>query len=182
MRSSTIAKRFAKALLQVGQETGSADRFRRELVDVVAVFKGHPELYKLFLNPGYGLEERNALIDKLTACVSASAEVTRFLKAVVQTRNVKLLEEMLSAYERLEDESAGRVRALVESPAPLSAALVHELKEKLEAATGKEVVITHRKNADVIGGLIIRMGNTIMDGSLRTGLGSMKKKIAEGVA
>lgn len=182
MKGTAVAKRFAKALFEIGAEEKSAERFASELRGAVAAFKGNPELNRIFLNPMYKLSEREALMEKLGSALALSPQVLKFMKILVQTRNIKFLDEILAAYQKFEDEAAGRVRAVVEAPSELSPALIEELRGKLKAMVKKDVVIAHRKNPGIIGGLVVRMGNTVMDASLKTQLEAMKKKIAEGVA
>lgn len=182
MKRTTASKRFAKALIEISIEDNATGQYARELRDMVAVFAGNPDLYKLFLNPMYTLAERNALMDKIASAVPVSKHVGAFLRILVQTRNIRFLEDVLAAYIRLEDERAGRVRATVESPFDLSPEAVEEIKKKLKAAVGKDVMVAVSRNPAIIGGLVIKMDNTVMDFSIRTQLQRMKQKIAEGVA
>src|SRR4030066_654613 len=118
MKSAT-SRRFAKALIEVGQEEGAHQDYGRQLRTALAVFTGAPELYKVLLNPMHKIEERHGLIDKLSGSLKLSPSVGRFLKILVNTRNIKLLEEISVAYSRLEDEPAGRIRAPGETPVGL---------------------------------------------------------------
>ncbi len=181
MRTTAVARRFARALLEVGRESGVHEQYGKELRTVVAVFAGAPELYKVLLNPMYKVEERSSLVAKVAESIKASEHVSRFLTILVETRKIKLLDEIAAAYSVLEDEASGRLRVVVESPAELDSALIDAVKEKLHASTGKEVLVSTRTNPELLGGLVIRMENTILDGSLRTQLENMKEIILEGV-
>ncbi len=180
MKSAT-SRRFAKALIEVGQEDGAYQDYGKQLRTALAVFTGAPELYKVLLNPMHKIEERQGLIDKLSESLSLSPSVGRFLKILVNTRNVKRLEDISAAYSRLEDELAGRIRATVESPVDLPPELAEEIRKKLGEASGREVLVSFSKNPALIGGLVIKLDNTILDGSLKTQLELMKEKILEGV-
>ncbi len=170
------------ALIEVAIEDKAAGRYAQELRDMVAVFAGNPELYKIFLSPMYTLSEKDALMDKISSAVHVSRRVAVFLKVLVRRRKVIFLEDVLAAYLKLEDEDAGRVRVTVESSFDLSPAAVEEIKKKLKEATGKEVVAVISRNPAVIGGLVIKMGGTVMDLSIKGQLQRIKQKIAEGVA
>lgn len=182
MRKAAIARRFAKALLDVAIEEDSAARCQEELESLLEVFRNNPALYKVLHTPMYTADERIGLMDKVSGAVEVSEAVVGFMKVLVQTRNIKILEEIVSAYSRLFDVVAGRLRATVESPWVLGTEVLGELKRKLDAMTGKDVIITGIKNEDLIGGLVIRMENTIIDGSIKTQLELLKEKILEGVA
>ncbi len=180
MKSSS-ARRFAKALIGVAKEEGKVDAYGKELRSVVAVFKGNDELYKVLLNPMYKIEERRALIGSVSGSLKLDDYVGRFLAILVETRNIRLLEAVAEAYSKLEDESSGRIRAVVEAPTEPDAALLDEIKKKISSAAGKEVLISFKENKALLGGLIVRMENTVLDGSLKTQLELMKEKILEGV-
>ncbi|HLC18182.1 MAG TPA: ATP synthase F1 subunit delta [Thermodesulfobacteriota bacterium] len=182
MKKTIVARRFAKALIDVGVEENSAEMFGRDLRTLFGIFEANPELYKVLLNPMYRLEERRALMEKVSGAVGAAPGVTKFMNILVNTRNIRLLEDVVASYQRFEDEIIGRLRATVESPQELSEGIIAGIKEKLKALTGKEVIINRRLNKALLGGVVIRMNNTVVDGSLRTQLEAMKEKILEGVA
>ncbi len=180
MKNAT-SRRFAKALIEVGREDNAYQEYGRQLRTAMAVFSGAPELYKVLLNPMFRASERYGLITKVAESLKLSTPVTRFLNILMETRNIRLLDDIVEAYSRLEDELSGRIRASVESPAELAPALLEEIKKKLGEATGREVLVSFEKNPALLGGLVIRLDNTILDGSLKTQLELMKEKILEGV-
>lgn len=178
---SSVAKRFAKAIIEIGVEEKAYEAYGKELRSVLAVFKGNPDLVKVLLNPMYKLEERKGLINKISSSVGLSSHVAKLMGILVETRNIGFLEEVVEAYSRLEDGLSGRLRATVEAPLELEAALVAEIKAKLGSLTGKEVILTYKHNPSLLGGLVLRIDNTILDGSLKTQLELMREKIIEGV-
>lgn len=178
---SSVAKRFAKALIEIGKEENTYEAYGKELRTVLAVFKGAPELEKVLLNPMFKLEERKSLMDKVSSSAGLSAHVTKLMSILVETRNIRFLENVVEAYSRFEDALAGRIRATIEAPLEVDATLVDEIKAKIAALTGKQVVLTYRHNPSLLGGLVLRIDNTILDGSLRTQLELMREKITEGV-
>lgn len=181
MKSSALARRFAKALLEIGREEKAYENYGKELRTALAVFKGAPELYKVLLNPMYKLEVRLSVMAKVSESLKMTPHVARFFNILVETRNIKMLEDVVSAYSKLEDALAGRLKATVESPAPLAQGLLDEIRKNLGGSTGKEVLITNKTNPELLGGLVIRIENTILDGSLKTQLAMMQEKILEGV-
>lgn len=178
---SSAAKRFAKALIEIGTEEKAFEAYGKELRSVLAVFKGNPDLEKVLLNPMYKLEERKSLIEKVSASHGLSPYVAKFMTILVDTRNIRFLDEVVEAYSRMEDNLSGRLRASIETPMELPQALVDEIRSKLKGLTGKEVILTYRHNPALLGGLVLRIDNTILDGSLKTQLEMMKEKIIEGV-
>ncbi|MBI5885881.1 MAG: ATP synthase F1 subunit delta [Deltaproteobacteria bacterium] len=177
-----MARRYAKALIAVGTEDGAYVNYGKELRTAVGIFQGAPELYKVLLNPMYRIEERRVLLTKVAEGAKFSSAVTRLLFILMETRKIRLLDEIAAAYSRLEDGLAGRIRIVVESPVELSPDALNAVKDKIKASTGREVIATFAKNPSLIGGLVIKLDNTILDGSLKTQLELMKEKILQGVA
>lgn len=176
----SVAKRYARALIETGREENSCDRYGRELRTVEAVFAGNPLLYKVLLNPMYKVEERKGVMAGVAGSLDLSPHVIRFLNILVENRNIRLLGEISKAYSKLEDEVAGRVRATIESPGDIPPALLDEIRKKLSSTLEKEVLLVHGRNPALIGGVLIRIENTILDGSLKNQLELMKEKILEG--
>lgn len=181
MRSSSIARRYAKALFEIGVEGKSTDALGKALRRILGVFEGNPDLYKVLLNPMYKVEERKALVSNIIKEEGSLPAAEKFIELLVEQRKIRLLPDIAAAYSKFEDDLAGRLRVTVESPVELDAKLLDEIKAKLGASTGKNVILTFQRNPELLGGLVIRMDNTILDGSLKTQLALMKEKILEGV-
>ena len=184
MRKGALARRYANALVDLAMEekdgAETIARFGKELRDLLAIFKGSPILYKVLLNPMYPLEERLSLSVKVSVAVGTSEIIKRFFSLLVEARNVKLLEEVTASYARKEDELAGRLRATVEAPSTLDKKLLKAIKDRLESETKKEVVLGFKENPALIGGVVIRLGNTVFEGSLRAQLEKMRETLTTG--
>lgn len=181
MKSAEHAKRFARSLLEIGIEETLAERFLSDLENFTEVLESNQDFSVFLLNPMYSLEERRSLLEKVGAEIGSTTAVVKFMWVVVSTRSVKLLGDIVAAYTKLLDEKAGRLRAVVESPFDLDASTLSEIEGKLSEATGKEVVVTAEKREELIGGLVVRLDNLMIDGSLMTQLEQMKDKILGGV-
>ncbi len=130
----------------------------------------------------FGLDERKSLAVKVAEAVGASDIVTKFLVLLVTSRNIKLLDDICQAYARMEDELAGRVRVTLEAPEELADDLVAEIKKRLVDETGKEVVLSFEKNPSLVGGVVIRIGNMVLDGSVKSQLERMRERLLGGAA
>lgn len=177
MRKTTIARRYAKALIETGQETGTSKEIARELRDISVIFSSNPEAMGFLLNPMYKLEHRKGLVEKICDSLKISDIIKRFLTLLVQGRKVGIFQDICNEYYRMEDEVAGRIRANVESSIDLTDNLKTNIKDKLQKLTNKEVILTTDKNPNLIGGLVVRVGNMIFDGSVRTQLKRVKARL-----
>jgi F-type H+-transporting ATPase subunit delta len=177
MKNTGVAKKLAKALMDVGIPGGEAERFGGDLKNIAAVFRANTQLAGTLLNPMYGLEERIDLMNKVSAALEVSPAVEKFMAILIETRNIRLLEEIERAYARLGDELAGRLRATIEAPEELSTAVLSDIQSRLSEITGKDVVLGSATDPSLIGGLVIKMGNTVIDGSIRTQLEQLKTRM-----
>jgi len=163
--------------MDVGIPGGEAERFGADLGNLAAVFRANKMLAGTLLNPMYRLEDRMDLMNKVSGALEVSAAVMKFMDILVEIRQIRLIEEIESAYAKLDDELAGRVRATIEAPTELSAGTLSEIKSRLAEITGKDVVLNFTTDPSLIGGLVIKMDNTVIDGSIRTQLEVMKAKM-----
>lgn len=177
---TSVARRYAKALIEIASETGEAGAYGKEVRTVYGAFESAPELYKILLNPMFPIEDRLGLVEKVSRSLKLSKPVERFLGTLVRTRRIRLLADIAEAYSRLEDDISGRVQVTVLSPVDMDASALDEIKKKISEATGLEAVVACSKDTALIGGMVVKVGNTILDGSLKTQIERMKEKILEG--
>ncbi|MBI3752497.1 MAG: ATP synthase F1 subunit delta [Deltaproteobacteria bacterium] len=171
------AKRYAKALIEISQEEKQYKEIGVELRNIAAAFAANPELKRLLLNPMYKLEDRQAFIEKVAAALEVSPSVKKFLSILVTTRGIAAVEDISASYTGMEDALAGRMNVTVESPVDLSEARITEMKKRLQDAMKKEITLSVEKNPALIAGLVFRIGNTILDGSVRTQLQKVRERI-----
>lgn len=173
------AKRYAKALIEIGQEEKQYKEIGVELRNIAAAFAANPELKRLLLNPMYKLEDRQTFIEKAAAALEVvSPSVKKFLSILVATRAIAAIEDISASYTGMEDALAGRMNVTVESPVDLNEAHITEIKKQLQDAMKKEITLSVEKNPALIAGLVFRIGNTILDGSVKTQLEKIKERIA----
>ncbi len=180
MSTSAISRRYAKALIDIGKEEGTVEKFGAELRDWLTVTEESPELVKVLLNPIFKLEERSALAGSVADKLSSSPQIKRFIGILVNKGKVGLLEDISASYLKYEDELLGRLRATVVSPGEADETFLASVKERLSAETGKEIIISNEVDPAIIGGFVIKLENTVFDGSLKVQLELMREKMLGG--
>lgn len=180
MRKRTLAKRYARALVDIGKEDGAYERYGNELRDIVGVFSSNPALYRVLMNPVYGLGERQALTGKICSTLGISPIVKKTIALLVERRDIAIIADMAEAYSAMEDDIAGRVRAEVELPFDPTPGLLQAIKDRIKQETRRDALLSVKKNPALIGGAVIRIGNVILDGSVRGQLERMREKLLEG--
>ena len=115
MSASAIAKRYAKALVDLGAEEGAVDRFQTALTGVEAAFKANPELVAVLANPAYGIEAKREILKDVILRLEVPATVANFLLLLQERNRLSALAQIALAYGTLADERSGVERALKEA-------------------------------------------------------------------
>lgn len=175
-----IAKRYARALIQIGQEDGQYERYGEELRAFRDLMDASPELRAVMVNPVYEREGKKALVRALDQKLRLSPVVTNFLLLLIDKRRIGSFQDIAACYDGLADEAAGRIRARVTSAVPLQEPIVMEIQKRLESMTGMQVLIQVEQDPELIGGVVTQIGDKVYDGSVRTQLMSIKETLMKG--
>jgi F-type H+-transporting ATPase subunit delta len=119
------------------------------------------------MNPSVPQDRRDALIASLAAALSLDPPVRNLLAMLVDRRRLDILGEVRDAYQDAFDVRSGTVRVRVASAAPLGEGERQQITDRLETATGKRVLMEVDLDPSLIGGIVVRLGGTVMDASLR---------------
>lgn len=176
MPDSTVAERYARALVEIGQEAGKVDAFGADLSRFTAVLNG-TELMGALSHPGFSVQERSAVLADVLAALKLDPTVANFIRLVQDKGRVPALPAIAERYALLADKLAGRVRALVTTAVPLDAAMTAQVKASLEAATGKTILIDPVVDPDILGGLVAKVEGRVFDASLQTRLLNLRQTL-----
>lgn len=170
MISKIVAKRYAKALFVVGKEDNKLDAYHEEIAGAAKLLRELPELEDGLTNPAYPSEAKLKLMGDVASAVKFSPIMSKFLRLLVEKRRVPFASDIAEMFQKLMDDHQGVKRAEVTSAVPLDADIRKKIQEALEKATGKKVVLSVREDPAIIGGLVVRAGDMIFDGSVSTQL------------
>jgi F-type H+-transporting ATPase subunit delta len=174
---SIVARRYAQALLELGVEEGSLDRLVDEMGAVAEAWETSADLRNALENPLVAHEAKKAVIGDLADQMGASATTRHALLLLVDRRRIKTLPYVGRFLRELADARKGVVRAEVTTAATLSDGYYARLQAQLEKMTGKKVVVERRTDPTLIAGVVTRIGDRILDGSLRTRLQSIRDSL-----
>lgn len=177
MSYDTIARRYARAIFELGKETGTLSRLTQELDDFAAMYSGHEELRGVLDNPLLPEAERESLLKELCSKMSVSETAQSALRLLGRRRRLPALPDIARQLARLSDEDQGLVRAVVTSAGPLNEAYLARLRAEIEKATGKKVAIAHRQDPSLIAGVVTQIGDQVIDGSARARLSSFRESL-----
>lgn len=145
---------------------------------VSGILDKHPALDVAIANPKLSVESKNEMLDRIFKGKMDNTLLT-FLKVLGRRQRLGSLRAIQKAASRLADETAGRVRAVVTVSDQLSADAQRTLTEKLSAIFKKEVRIAVKVDPNILGGLVVRIGDTVFDGSVDGQLKSLHKLVSQ---
>jgi F-type H+-transporting ATPase subunit delta len=176
MESSAIARNYADALLTLATKDGGRDSYGAYINGLADVLERDATFHRFLAAPQVSEAKKNEVLGKALAG-KAPALFVRFLQKMVTNRRQMLLGEVAAEYNDLLDAQEGRVHARVTVSRDLSDADRAALVESLSKALGKTVVPHVAVNAAILGGVIVRVGDTVMDGSVRRRLGVLRARM-----
>ncbi len=164
---TAVSKKYAKALLSVGQEDGNYEKYATELQEFSQFYFKNEELRKVVINPVYAMEERKGVLDKVLDQAGSSDIIRNFLTVLLQKKRIEYVDRIAEQYRNLADEASNIARATVVTSGKLKEESMSRIKRTLEDRTSKKIKIHVEEDSSIIGGIIIKVGNTILDGSIK---------------
>ncbi len=177
MREPTIARNYAEALVSLARKAGDLAGWDTMISDVASAIERDDQL-QLFLNsPRVSAERKNEVLarafqDRLPRLF------VRFLQAVISNRRQALIPQIAIEYANIVDELENRVHAQVTVAREPDAATQATIMAGVSRALGKTVIPHYAVRPDILGGIIVRVGDTVMDGSVRRRLASLRAQLA----
>jgi F-type H+-transporting ATPase subunit delta len=173
----SIARRYAKALFELGVAQRSYEQFGQELEDLARAYDQSSDLRLAMENPVIRPSQKQAVLRNLLPRIAPSPFVQRFALLLLSRGRITLLRSIARAYRELADARAGQVRATVTSATPIQTGDLDRVRRALEKRTGRKVIIETKVDPDLIGGLVARVGDLILDGSVRSQLDEMRRRL-----
>lgn len=180
MSTNAIAKRYAKALVQIGSEAGTVDGFNAELNRFSALLTESRELSTVFGNPAYGIESKSAILKDLVAKLQLSPMISNLLMLLLERGRISVLPQIAENYGAFADELSGVIRPTLSSGLPLEAGQIEEIRSALAKSTGKKVELKVEVDPSLIGGVVTKIGGKVFDGSVRTQLARIQDILQKG--
>jgi F-type H+-transporting ATPase subunit delta len=177
---SGMAGRYASALFSLAAERLETDQVATALRSFDAMIAESPDLARLVRSPVFSAAEQAQALGALLDRAGISGIAANFIKLVAAKRRLFAIRDMIADYGKLYDSWRGVARAEVTTAAALSDAHVAAIKDALKGVTGgKDVEISVKVEPAIIGGLIVKLGSRMVDGSLKTKLNSIRTRMKE---
>ena len=172
-----IAKKYAKALLEVGLQDGNYETLGQDLNKMAELLEESKELRVALWSPAFPKPTRKAIARKIGERLGLATTTLTFIELLIQKKRIDLFFEITKVYRDLGDEVAGRIRATLVIPRELPSDLVQEIKNHMESLTGKEVILSLEKDPSLIGGFLTKIGNVVYDGSLKAQMAKLQENL-----
>lgn len=180
MKASAAARRYARALFSLAEETNSVATFRDEIDRVGALFESDPAVRSALFRPLHPVAQRRSALEAICEHMGVSDTVRNFLAFLVDQRRLIDFDGIQQEFARLADEAAGLTKAHVTAAAPLDDAQRDRLQRALTARTGRNVELDITVDPELIGGAVAVVDNVVFDGSLRTQLQQLRDNLSRG--
>ena len=180
MKNLSIARCYAKALLLIGKEDGQAESYREELNNIAGLVTGEKELEQAITNPLYDAAGRRKVLHAIIDKLYLSDTMKAFLLLVFDKGRIGFLGNISEFYKKLADELKGIARASLVSATELSSEAIDKIRSTMSKMTGKDVILDIEQDPSLIGGVVSRIGDLVLDGSIRTQLLNMRESLKRG--
>lgn len=176
MKSASL--QYANALADVALAQGAAEPVSKQLADFGAVYAESAELRNFLASPAVDRAAKHGVVEKLIARLGASKILRNFLFLVADHGRTHVLPEIIAAFQEVIRQRQGITEAEIRSAVELSTAQKAEFAQALARLTGKRVEPKYLLEPALLGGVLVRIGDTIYDGSLRNRLNQLRARLA----
>ena len=180
MKNLVIARRYAKALLIIGKEDGNTETYRDELAGFSKLVENEKALEQAINNPLYNAGERKKVLESVLEKLTLSGIMQSFLTLLFDKGRFTYLSSINDFYQKLADELKGISRASLVSATELSSETVEKIRATLSEKTGKDIILDVEEDSGLIGGIVTRIGDLVLDGSIKTQLLNMRESLKRG--
>ena len=171
-----IAQVYARSLFEVAQEQDKLDEVRDQIGAVADALSESRELQTFFFSPYFSTEEKKQGLDK--ALDGADETVANFLAVLIENHRMPALLRIRRELDRMWQDVNQLLPVQITSAIELDEAVAKQIGEEIGRQTGRKVELTSTVDPDVLGGIVVRVGNSILDASIRTRLERLRKQVA----
>lgn len=171
-----IAEVYARSLFQVAKEKGALDPVREQLGQFDDALQEHGDLKTFLFSPQFSTDEKIEGLHK--AVEGARPEVTNFLEALLERSRMPAIHRIRRIFDEMWDKENKLLPVEITSAVELDAATIERIGSRIGEQTGEQVQLSKKVDPEIIGGIVVRVGNQILDASVRTRLERLRRAVA----
>jgi len=179
--ASALARRYATAIFGLAGEGSSSAELLAQVQSLTELARENPEVARVLFTPLHPRAERRAVLNELGRVLELAPHVRSLMLVLIDENRMSLLPAIRDALRLLVDRAAGRVEAQVTSARELDSETIARLKRVLSERVRAEVTLALAVDPELIGGVVVRVGDLLLDGSVRTQLASLGANLRQGV-
>ena len=171
-----IAAVYARSLFEVASEHGKLDVVREQLGAFADALNDSRELQLFFFSPYFSTAEKQDGLDR--AVTDADEIFVNFLKLLIENHRMPVIFRVRRGYDELWEQENRLLPVQVTSAVELDQATVRQIGDRIAEQTGRKVELSSRVEPDILGGIVVRVGNQVLDASVRNRLEQLRKQVA----
>jgi F-type H+-transporting ATPase subunit delta len=171
-----IAAVYARSLFEVAKEQGKLDEVRAQLGEFADAMNASRELQTFFFSPYFSTQEKEDGLDR--AVSGADPIVVNFFKLLIENHRMPVIFRVRRGYDELWEEENRLLPVQVTSAVELDQATVKQIGDRIAEQTGQRVDLSATVEPDILGGIVVRVGNQVLDASVRNRLEQLRKQVA----
>jgi len=175
-----LAQVYARALFEVAREQGKLDQLREQLVQFAEALEGDRQLAIFFFSPYFSTAEKEQGLERMLD--GADESFLNFLRLLIEKHRMPVLFRIRASYQRLWDEENKVLPVEITSAVELDRSTTENLGSTIGERTGRKVTLAARVDPEIIGGIVVRVGNSILDASIRNRLEQLRRHVAQGAS
>ena len=176
---SNISKRYARAFFDIAGEEKKLEQYYNELHQFSSVIAQNKDLGGFLANPIFEQEIKKKVLEKIIGKLSLSPMTINFLKLLIDKKRIDVLPDIETCYRQLMDETLKTVRVTVKTAFELTPDMRSYITSSLKKMTGRTVDVTVENDKNLLGGIVIGVGDTLYDGSIKNQLNNMRNLLGE---
>lgn len=173
-----VSKTYAKAFFEVAFDEEKYDVVNNELLFILKCLEDEPLLYQILKNPLIVTNEKKEILNSIFK-ENISQEVLNFLYIIIDKKREKYIESIVKEYIALTNDVKNIMEAVVITAIPLSNEMLIELQETLSKSLGKNVQLKNKVDTEIVGGVFIKAGDKVMDGTIKSRLEQMQRQMSQ---
>ena len=175
---NVIADRYAQALFEVGEETQTTSELYQELSELVKILNENNDFYSFLKSPLISCEDKKTVMQNIFEN-QLSDSMNNFLKIVIDKDRMSVIEKIKESYKRLLNDKNNVLEGTAITAVALSEEEIKDLEKNLSKKYNKNVTLTNIVDEAILGGVLVKLGNEEIDGTVRTRLSKMKKQLSQ---
>ncbi|PIR34373.1 MAG: F0F1 ATP synthase subunit delta [Alphaproteobacteria bacterium CG11_big_fil_rev_8_21_14_0_20_44_7] len=179
LNTKELSRRYVTAIFELAKSSGALSKVAKDLDEVQSLLSTSEVLKAMINSPIVSAEQQMIAVEQISEKGKFDALTRNFLTVVAKNRRLKYLAEIITAFKKKISEDNNEIQAEVISAVQLSDAMVNKIKKELSAETGKKVELETQIDAEIVGGLIIKIGSKMYDYSVKSRLNKLRNDLRQ---